>query len=174
MNYLQAIHGSINVFLSFWWLALLFAAIPPAALALVLKMQGTRWHVALENGSQRKVRYWILGLVGGLAGGFTAVLALVLGTAWFCYKQYAICHDGQAGIALIFTIPMLSLFGSAFSLFWTWCSLRLESRRLWASIFSYSGQQPGLNFILAGVIQLVYWALFSYCLFWLTINRILL
>jgi hypothetical protein len=170
MNYLNAIRDSAHEFLALWWLSLLFAAVPPGALAIALAAKNKRWLVVFENGTERKVRYGILGLAGGLAGGFTAVFSLVLGMAWFCYKQYAVCHDGQAGFALIFTIPMLSMFGSGLSLLWTRWTLQGARNRLWASIFCYSGQWPGLNFIGAIVIQLVYWAIFTYCIFWLTIN----
>jgi hypothetical protein len=146
----------------FSWVAVLIALIPVMFVAAASRESGSRWRIPGKDGkSDRKVHYVLLGLIGGLAGEFTAVISLFISTWWACRTGNQVCHDGQAGMVLIVTIPVLSFLGSILSLVWTWISLGFASNRLWASLFRYDGPNRLLNRVLATAIQIIFWPLFT-------------
>jgi hypothetical protein len=170
MGFAEVLTDTLFAALWFSWVALLIAALPPAGVALILKGRGSRWTIpANEKVGERKIHYVTLGLLGGLAGEISAICSLSFGEWWVCRTEHQLCNDGQGGMALIFTIPALSLFGSIITLLWTWASLRIPADMPWASVFSYSGTRRSLNWICAIAIQLIFWSLLTFAVFRLTV-----
>jgi hypothetical protein len=165
MSLRDAIVGTLWAALWFSWVGLLIALLPSLCVGLVLRTR----NLANEGSVGRKIPYASLGLVGGLMGEFTAVSSLSLGTWWWCLKGSQVCHDGQAGMVLIFTVPALSFFCSVLSLLWTWASLRIPSNNPFASVFRYSGSNRLLNWTCAIAIQLLFWPLLTIVVFRLTL-----
>ena len=170
MPYLKLSILSLGLTLWFSWLSLPFAVLPPCVLAIILKTKKSSWKTST---SQHRVHYFLLGLLGGIVGEYVAVSTLCIGEEWICHTLNQLCNDGQGGLAFIFTIPFCSFVCSGLALFWTWLSLRFREDAPWASVFQYSGPSRLLNWNFAIAIQLVYWSLFWFGFFYLTIKIIL-
>src|SRR5271170_1034099 len=98
MKVFEEIVTSIVATLWFSWASLPFAAVPPGVLAFIFKGTDFRWVVPpTEKSAERKVRYFVLALIGGLAGEAVAVNSLFLGTDRSCRLGHQACHDGQTG-----------------------------------------------------------------------------
>jgi len=140
--------GLSMAFASAWFsvFALPFALIPPSVLAFLLKASDRMWSISVGSGEEiRKVPYVRLGLIGGICGECSAVCSLFFATEWSCIKGQQLCHDGQAGMVLILTVPLFSVLGSVIAMLWTWITLRVPVKRIYASIFTYSGPRRNLN-----------------------------
>ncbi len=150
-----------GVFATLWfsWVAVPFALIPVGIVAMVARSEDSRWRIPVKDGPDRKIHYVLLGLAGGILGEFTATSSLFLASWWDCRIGDPVCHDGQSGMLLIVTIPVLSFFGSVISLLWTWISLGVAPSKPWASVFLYDGPNRQLNRILAVAIPIMFWSL---------------
>jgi hypothetical protein len=165
MEMQEVLRGILFVALWFSWAALVFAAIPVGLTAAGVRGTGG-WFIPSEDGQPpRKVHYVLLGVAGGLCGEIVAVASLSFGEWWICFTQHQLCNDGQGGIALVFTLPVLSFFGSLLALAWTWVSLRIASDSVFASVFRYSGRKRWGNWLVAIAIQLAFWPTLTYLVF---------
>src|SRR5271156_6762801 len=136
------------------WLGLLIAALPSVGLGLYLKGKGSRSSVpANETGGERNIPYVSVGLLGGLMGEITAVCSLSVGTWWSCFKGDQLCHNGQAGMVLIPTIPLLSFFCSIFRPIVDLGKPSDSGEQPLTSIFRYSGSRRLLNWTCATLFQ---------------------
>jgi hypothetical protein len=149
----SAITGTI--FLS--WVAILVGIVPSAILAQIFKeknLRGTVSPVSFKG-------YFLSGLVGSLAGNASAITAMMFALWWACHIGDQVCHDGQAGMGLIVTVPAGSLFGSIISSVWTRLISRVPAEKPWASIFRYSGPNRLANWVCAAVIQMLFWSILT-------------
>ena len=109
MESLGAVLGVFFAFLGASAFGVPFAMIPGGFLAIILRSSGENWMVpATPSSAESKVHYIRLSLFGGLAGVLAAVVSLFAGEWWICYSERQLCNDGQGGLALIFTIPVLA------------------------------------------------------------------
>jgi hypothetical protein len=151
-----------------------FALIPPAALALAIKARGSRWLIpANRDKRERKVCYVRLGLIGGIAGAFFAFGAVIGAEKWIYYTQHQLCSDWQDGIVWIFAGSFFPLLCSAFALCWTALSFRIPEESVWASLFLYSSERRLMNWVCAGATQIMFWGLFTFCIFRLMVYALL-
>jgi hypothetical protein len=145
---------------------LAFGLVPPLAVALSNRLTGSRWLIpASRDRYEAKVPYFILGLFGGIGGAFLAFATLAGALEWECYAHKFGCNDGQGGIALIFTVPIISVVCSALALCWTALSFRIREESVWASVFRYSGERRLVNWVCAISIQIVHWVSFAAIVF---------
>jgi hypothetical protein len=129
------------------------------AWALVLKIDHSKWLIpATRHRPERKVRYVVLAVLGGIAGDFAAVDSRAIGEWWICRTQHRLCNEGQGGLMLIFSVPVLAVLGALVAWGWTWLSLRIPPHQPWASIFCYRGSLRWLNLLLALIIPTAFWA----------------
>ncbi len=148
-----------------------FAMIPPLALGIVLEASSINWRIpATQHTAESKVHYVWLSILGGLAGTFSAVSALIVGEWWLCYSEKQLCYDGQGDLVLIFTVPVLAFCGALASLFWTWFTLRLAPTRLWASFFRYSGPNRLLNRAYSLLVPIFLWLFTTYAVYRITLH----
>jgi hypothetical protein len=74
MSIWNGLVSSLFATLSFSWIALIIAALPPACVGVVLKTKETQWAIpASSEICERKVHYVAMALLGGLAGEFCAI-----------------------------------------------------------------------------------------------------
>lgn len=104
MGTLGELLAALNATLWFSWVAVPFALIPVGFVAMEAREPNSRWRIR-DGNSVRKIRYVWLGVLGGLAGEVVAVNSFFLAEWWSCRKGSQICHDGQAGMLLMFSIP---------------------------------------------------------------------
>ena len=154
-----------TVFGTLWcsFLGLPFALLPAGFVAILLKAEKREWKV-IHKGDVvgDSVPVWKLGLLGGIGGAFAAVSSLLVGEWWICLSEHQLCHDGQGGIALIFTVPLLVTFGAALSLAWTWISLGIPAGNAFTSVLRCSGGMRWLNWTVAVVEAALFWMFMAY------------
>lgn len=154
----------------FSWVALIFAAIPAGIAKLVLSdVKIPKRILVNDEKAECKAPFFRLGLLGGIAGEFVAISSLFIGEWWICKTRGQLCYDGQGGMALVVTIPALSVIGSVAAIVWTWFTLRIPTERLGASIFAYTGPSRGLNWSAGFLLTFGFW-----CLLWLVAYRVVL
>ena len=171
---MESLHTVIHIFFGFLIASVFgfpFAMIPGGFLAMVLKASGENWMVpATPSLAESKVHYLWLSLFGGLAGVLAALVSLVAGEWWICYSERQLCYDGQGGLVLIATIPVLAFCGAFASLLWTWLTLRIAPTKLWASIFRYSGQYRYLNRAYSVLVPIFFWVFITYVVYRITLR----
>ena len=170
---MSAIHivGTLfGVALAFLPYGALFGLIPPFGLALAKRLERKQWLIPESRDKyEARVPYFILGILGGIAGAIVAVGTLAGSEQWICYSQHQLCNDGQGGILLIFTLPFFSIVCSSIALVWTSWSFRIPEESAWASIFRYSGKRRTLNWLCAVTTQIVFWSFFTAAVFRITL-----
>ena len=65
----------------------------------------------------RRLQYLIAGFAGGLAGETCGVTSLFL-SMWFECRAYPVCNTAQGDMGLIVTVPVGTLIGCVFSIWW--------------------------------------------------------
>lgn len=160
MNLLNEAVGTLFACVWFAVLALPFAAIPPLLLFSALRTMGHRWIVTQpKQGRITPVPYVRLGILGGLAGETAAVCSLFFATEWNCMRGNSACYDGQAGMVLMFTVPLLSALGSGTAILWTRIALGIPADRVFASFLCYSGPRRVMNQFISLAIVIACWGL---------------
>ena len=170
MEFWSAFLVTLWVTLCFSILAIPFAFIPAGATKLILLASKHEWLVP-ANGvrAERKVSFFRLALLGGIAGEFVAVSSDFIGGDWWCSRPRPggmVCNLAQDGVQLIFTIPILAIFGGAVAIAWTWLSLRLPPKVLGVCIMAYSGRYTHLNWLVGVLIVLVFWSMIWLGMYW--------
>jgi hypothetical protein len=135
------------VFACAWFsiFAIPIAAIPSGLLAYIFKARDRSNRALVGSHEARKIPFFVLGLIGGFAGECMAVCSLFFATEWSCFKGQQLCHDGQAGMELMFTIPFFAVLGSIVAILWTRLTLRFSPQKIYASILTYAGPSRTLN-----------------------------
>ncbi len=135
------------VFACAWFsiFAIPIAAIPSGLLAFIFKARDRSKRALVGKHEARKIPHFVLGLIGGIAGECMAVFSLFLSTELSCIRGGQLCHDGQAGMELMLTVPLFSLLGSVVAILWTRLTLQFSSQKIYASIFTYAGPSRTLN-----------------------------
>lgn len=161
--------GVIFATLTFSVIAVPIALIPVGIVAICARLTDSRWKIPPDGRRpEREIPYVRLGVLGGLAGNFIAVSSLFLASWWSCQMGTQLCHDGQTGMLLIFTVPFFSFLGSTLSLIWTWLGLGMDSTKLFASVFIYNGPNRKLNVAQAIAVQLIFWPVLAVAFAWMT------
>jgi hypothetical protein len=158
---MEYLHQFLLVLWITLWLSLIaipFAAVPAGAVMLGLTPQKRIWRIpASKIRAERKVPYFRLALLGGLTGEFVAVSTLFWSEWWDCKTRGISCYDGQGPILLGLTIPVMAVFGSLLAMAWTWLSIRFPSEILGASVMTYTGRFPRLNWVCGVFLVSVFW-----------------
>jgi hypothetical protein len=158
-----AVFGGVIALLPF---GLIFGLVPPLFMALSNRWTGSQWLIpSSRNRYDAQVPCFELGIMGGIGGAFVAFVTLMSALEWECYSRHIGCNDGQGGIELIFTLPILSVVCSTLALVWTSLSFRIPEESVWASLYRYSGQRHLMNWVCAIAIQAIYWVLVSAVVF---------
>lgn len=140
------------------------------AYALVRRADSSSWMLpASPSRSVRRVPFLLLAVLGGLGGNAAAFNSILIGEWWICRTQRQLCYDGQGGIILVVTVPVLAIVGALIAWGWTWLTLRVAPHHPWASIFRYSGSLRWLNWLLALVVPVAFWALVTFGLIRVTL-----
>jgi hypothetical protein len=117
----------------------------------------------------------VLGTLGGLVGTGAAIGVYYPAESKWCsdmFAQGSYC-SGQGVLVLGITVPLCAVVASSISMLWTWYSIRIPPNAPWASVFSYSGRNRARNVACAVAIQAVYWAVFAFASYRLTLNLLL-
>ena len=113
MSVSETLRATLSASLWLSWIALLIAILP--TILVMVAAERHRW------------QYLIVGVLGSVAGEFCGVASLFLSLWFSCLGQGQACNTAQGDMGLIITLPVGSLLGCLFALFWTWRTLILGS-----------------------------------------------
>ncbi|MDR3741531.1 MAG: hypothetical protein P4L40_21140 [Terracidiphilus sp.] len=130
-----------------------------------------------DDTAKPTLAFWkklLLGMLGGAIGEVVAVSVCGPAISSWCRDLSAQGYncDGQGSLILVFTIPLCAVLGSSLSTIWTWYSLRIPAERAYGSVFRYRGVKRALNVAVAIAIQAVYWSLFAFAAYQLTLGML--
>jgi len=119
-----------------------------------------------ESGQSTSRRYGVSSFLASIAAEIAVITATIQYLNWTClHGQDRICHDGQAGMGLMLTVPFSWLIGTLISVLWTTLTLRVRSDRITAAKFRYSGLYPMVNRLLCLGGPVAFWLIAGYSLF---------
>jgi hypothetical protein len=130
MSLSDTLTATLHASLWFSWIGLLIAVLPSI--------------FAMAIAERDRLQYLIVGLLGGIAGESCGVASLFLSLYFSCLGQQN-CNTAQGDMGLLITLPVGSILGCLFTLFWTWATLNIASDSPWAWISHYSGAKPVKN-----------------------------
>jgi hypothetical protein len=136
----------------FSWAGLLIACFPSFLILAPLAPKPRRWH------------YVFAGLLGGVAGEFSAVHSLFLSLAAWCSHQGRPCNSAQGDLALLFFVPIGSCCGSLLAGAWTHLTLKIPKESVWSSVFVYAGPGKLCNWCSAIAVPLAFYVCVIYML----------
>ena len=144
---------------------LLILLLPPALLAAFFAVIAAASRSDSEAQPTVK-RTFLSCYMASIAAAIAAIGAFISYLSWTCkHGQDQICHDGQAGMGLIVIVPLTWLAGSFIGWLWTWFTIRIQSSRIIAASYRYSGERPILNRIFNLIIPSAFWIVAGFSLF---------
>jgi len=146
MSLSETLTATLSASLWLSWIALLIAILPTT-----LVMAAAERH--------HRLQYLIVGVLGSVAGEFCGVASLFLSLWFSCLGRGQACNTAQGDMGLIITLPVGSLLGCLFALFWTRATLRIASDSPWAWVSRYSGASRFKNWSFTIGVPVAFWVL---------------